>query len=43
MIGAVAFGGYHYWSKDDVRKKEEPEPVRENENSINRIPRLEGL
>ena len=41
--GAVAFGGYRYWFKDNVK---EEEPVKE-ENSIrkedNRIPRLERL
>ena len=43
VIGAVAFGRYGYWFKDDVKKEE---PVKE-ENSIrkedNRIPRLERL
>ena len=41
--GAVAFGGYRYWFKGNVK---EEEPVKE-ENSIrkedNRIPRLERL
>ena len=38
-VGAVAFGGYCYWFKDNV-KKEEEEPVREEDN---RVPRLERL
>ena len=43
VIGAVAFGGYRYWFKDNVK---EEEPIKE-ENSIrkedNRISRLERL
>ena len=43
VIGAVAFGGYRYWFKENVKQEE---PVKE-QNSIrkedNRIPRLERL
>ena len=43
VIGAVAFGGYRFWFKDNAK---EEEPIKKK-NSIkkedNRIPRLEQL
>ena len=43
VIGAVAFGGYRYWLKDNVKEGEpikEEDPIKKEDN---RIPRLERL
>ena len=43
VIGAVAFGGYRYWLKDNIK---EGEPIKEEDlikKEDKRIPRLERL
>ena len=43
VIGAVAFGGYRYWLKDNIKEGEpikEEDPIKKEDK---RIPRLERL